>query len=170
MENNRQLSLCFADGYADQNEEYLLISLKKEYYDKIRDGSKKYEYRRNFRRYPTTAFVYLTSPDKVVPGFIKFGHPIIGTPEEISRFAESQRAGHGSAVFEYLKGANESFAIPIKSLFEYHEPIHFDDIRKIDSEIVAPQSFIIVNKRLALLKFLMEKPSFNSVNNEDKDL
>ena len=162
--------MSFTDGYADKDEEYLLISLKKEYYDMIKDGSKKYEYRRNFRRYPTTAFVYLTSPDKVVPGFIKFGHPIIGTPKKISRFAENQRTGHGRAVFEYLKGAKESFAIPINSLFEFNEPIHFDNMKKIDPAIAAPQSFIIMNTRAALLKFLLEKPFFNSVKNEGTDL
>ncbi len=60
---------------------YILISLKKVYFDLMLEGKKKYEFRRKFLNIPCAAFLYISSPVSKVCGVAKLGEPIIESPQ-----------------------------------------------------------------------------------------
>ena len=99
-------------------EDYIVLSLHPEPYERILSGEKTYEYRTQFRKRPTIAFVYVTSPVKCISGIIRFGKPLFASPEEIGSIAERQKPGNGKAVTEYLSKYNQGYAIPISKVIE----------------------------------------------------
>lgn len=164
MENSRQLSIDFTLTKPTEvlNDcPNILLSLRKKYFDQIITGEKKFEYRRSFKKEATNAYVYLTSPDSVIPGYLKLGEPIVGSPQEISRIAEAQRVGHGSIVFDYLDGAHEAFAIPITELCVFKEPVTLTQAKEVNPSISAPQSYIILDTRRELLSYLQNKEFYS---------
>ena len=85
----------------------LLLSLKPRYADLVFDGSKKVELR---RRSPKNmegrdAFIYVTTPDRLLRGGFRVGAVWIGTPEEIWQIV-SESAGLAKTDFDaLLRGA-----------------------------------------------------------------
>jgi predicted transcriptional regulator len=127
----------------------IMISLEKQYLDQIRSGIKKFEYRRRFVDQPCRAYLYITAPFKAVMGYIDLGKPIIGTPEEISKLAESHREGIGDEIFEYMQSSDKGYAIPILKLVEL-EKVSLDYLNK-NFDFTAPQGYMIIDKKPKLL-------------------
>jgi predicted transcriptional regulator len=145
-----------------QNQEKIvvLLSLKEEYFNEIKSGIKRYEYRKRYVKQPTTAYIYCSSPVKAIKGIIQFGTPIVGTPEEISAISEKE-TGEGSLTAEYLKGKMEGYAIPILS-WEEINPISLNTIRSDFQGFVPPQSYYRLDNKTDLLKYLEAKRLVNS--------
>ncbi len=53
--------------------EYVLMSIREEYYNDIIAGKKKYEYRKVYRKSETTAFIHVSKTKKAVLAIIDFG-------------------------------------------------------------------------------------------------
>ena len=54
----------------------MLLSFKPEWYNKIMDGSKLFEYRRTFPNEEIMAYMYVSSPVKMIVGRIHLGKKI----------------------------------------------------------------------------------------------
>ncbi len=164
MNKNMQLSLNLKEPplpsqgpkVATQQKVYVLLTIQDEYYLQMRDGIKKYEYRRKFRDHPTTIFLYVNSPVSAVSAKVEFDKPIVGPVHFISEIAEGQRKGSGPSVQEYLAGLDRGYAIPILS-FEEIKPVTLDEIVTIHPRFRPPQLYIILNNYSKLLSFLLER-------------
>jgi predicted transcriptional regulator len=127
----------------------ILISIERQYFDEIKTGVKKFEYRRRFVDGSSRAYLYVTAPFKSIMGYIELEAPIIGTPKEISELAKTHRKGIGIEIYEYMKGSDKGYAIRIKKLVEI-ENISLQYLQK-NFGLTAPQGYIILDKKPELL-------------------
>jgi len=162
---NDQLSLFVSQNEImphDQNKVFLLLSLQHQYYQQICNKEKLYEYRRFFRNEAVNAFIYVTSPQKYISGYVVFGNPRIGSPEEISKIAESQKPGYGTIIYNYFKDLKKCYAIPLLEFNKYRIPLKLNEIKESFPSFNPPQSYIILNKHPILLNFLLDN-SFDKI-------
>lgn len=130
----------------------LLLSLQPKYWQLILEGKKKYEYRRSFRLEAVRAYIYVSSPRQEVAGFIDFGVPIIGAPNEIAEIAERQASGSRQDILDYLKGKDVGYAIPIL-LFEEMTPVSLAELRS-RFDFAPPQSYQVLDNNPELRDFI----------------
>ncbi|HEU5140066.1 MAG TPA: hypothetical protein VFT51_08835 [Bacillales bacterium] len=142
----------------------LLLSLQPEPYNQIRQGVKKYEYRRKFINEPSLAFVYVSSPIKAVSALVEFGRPVIDSPEYIAEIAEKEKTGSFEGTMRYLEGLEKGYAIPILS-FKEIQPVSLDDLRD-KFQFTAPQSYFYLYRKPELFTFLKLKA--RNVNREEE--
>lgn len=134
-------------------EDYIVLSLHPEPYERILSGEKTYEYRTRFRKRPTIAFIYVTSPVKCISGIIRFGTPLIASPEEIGRIAEQQKPGNGKSVTEYLSKYNQGYAIPIHKVIKI-TPVPLASLQS-EFGFTPPQAYLYLKNNRPLFDFLV---------------
>ena len=133
----------------------ILLSLHESYFEEIKKGIKRYEYRKRYVKQPSFAYIYCTSPAKAVKGIVVFDTPIIGSPELISEISEKE-TGEGALTAEYLKGSNKGHAIPVVSWQEI-EPISLDELRAHIAGFVPHQSYYRLDNKPELLEYLKSR-------------
>jgi predicted transcriptional regulator len=136
--------------------DYILMSLLPDPYQQIKSGTKKYEYRKRYRKNATKAFIYVSRSTKEISAIIEFGKPIIDEPEVISELAEQNNPGTGKGIYEYLRDFKEGYAIPVLS-FQEIEPVSLKELRDLFPGFTVPQSYLILNKKPELLSFLLNR-------------
>lgn len=141
----------------------ILISLEKQYFDQIKQGIKKYEYRRKFVKVPCTAFLYISNPEMAIMGYMDLEKPYIDNPQALGEFAENQVKGIGKEIEEYMEGLDVGYASAIKTLYEI-EPVPLDFLRQNFEGFTAPQGYIILDRKPDLLKFLKSQQVINKWN------
>lgn len=163
---NNQLSF-FSDETCLEDK-YILMSLQEQYYTQIINGTKKYEYRKVFKEYPLSAFIYITKPKMVIKGYVKFGMPIIGTPEKISEIAEAQRLGHGKIILDYLNGLKKCYAVPILEVHEFNDELSIKQIKSAIPSFHPPQSYLTMENHPRLLDYLLKFETIKICINSDE--
>lgn len=133
----------------------ILLSLKEKYFNEIKSGIKRYEYRKRYVDMPSVAYIYCSSPTKAIKGIIKFDTPIIGTPEEISDISERE-TGEGALTAEYLKGKEKGYAIPVIS-WEEIEPVTLSTLKHDIPNFIPPQSYYRLDNKPKLHQYLESK-------------
>lgn len=118
----------------------VLLSIKPEFVAKILDGSKKFEFRKQFfkKKGITTVVVYSTMPvGKVVAEFDIDG-VVSGSPDEI--WSETKySAGITKDFFDqYYQGKHVGFAIKVGRVHQYETPLELADL---GVNVQAPQSY-----------------------------
>ena len=100
----------------------ILLSFKPQYFEPIRLGTKKYEYRGRFADEELKAYIYLSSPEKKVAAIMYLGrrlqledmkHKFKEEPETVNR------------IEQYISLYNKRYAIPINRVALIH-PIPLD--------------------------------------------
>ena len=129
----------------------ILLSLKKEPYDNILSGQKKFEYRTRFFQSPSKAYIYL-SKHGCITAIIDFDFPILGSCEEISRYAAKKDHANYETFMTWLHGRS-CYRIPIKSV-TLIEPIMRSTILSIFPNFTVPQSYHDLDKKQELLSYL----------------
>ena len=142
-------------------EDYIVLSLHTEPYGRILSGEKTYEYRTRFRKRPTIAFIYVTSPLKCISGIIRFGTPLIASPEEIGRIAEQQKPGNGKPVIKYLSRHRRGFAVPILKVTEI-APVALDYLQS-KYDFTPPQAFLYLKNKKPLFDFLVNQSGLETL-------
>ena len=142
-------------------EDYIVLSLHPEPYQRILSGEKTYEYRSRFRKRPTIAFIYVTLPVKCISGIIRFGTPLIASPEEIGRIAEQQKPGNDKPVIEYLSRHRQGYAVPILKVIEI-APIPLDCLQS-KYDFTPPQAFLYLKNNKSLFDFLVSQSGFETL-------
>ncbi|MDQ0417642.1 putative transcriptional regulator [Croceifilum oryzae] len=132
---------------------FILLSLDKLYFEEIKSGTKKYEFRKKYLNVPSTAFIYCPSPDQKIRGVVQFDTPIIGSPEEISLISQ-ESTGEGDLTAEYLKGKKQGYAIPVMG-WEEITPLSLHELRFHFPNFVPPQSYYRLDHKPDLLEFLL---------------
>ncbi len=135
------MRLIFAlRGFSQSMSMKALLSIKPEFVEKIFSGEKLFEYRKSVFKRPEvqTVVIYSTMPEGKIVGEFKIGHIWAKHPEELWEQTK-QASGINKKFFdEYFTDREVAYAIEIKDLKKYEEPI---DPYKKDSSFKAPQSF-----------------------------
>ncbi len=118
----------------------ILLSIKPEFAEKIFQGEKRFEFRKNiFKRADISkVVVYATMPVGKVIGEFDIDGVIEGTPKTV--WAETKsHAGITSSFFaEYFTGRQRAFAIKVGDTRRYENPLSLSDLAE---GLVAPQSY-----------------------------
>lgn len=120
----------------------VLISIKPEFASKIFDGTKKYEFRRSIFKNADikSVVVYASSPTQKVIGEFEIER-IINTDVEALWKETKEHSGITKEYFmKYFVGKEEGFAIKIKDVKRYVEPLCIKD----DFQATPPQSFMYI--------------------------
>lgn len=122
----------------------VLLSIKPQYAEKIFKGKKKYEYRRSlFKREDIdTIIVYATKPVGKVMGEFKIDRIIKEHPVELWNQTKGYAGILKKDYMEYFKERDKAFAIGIKSIQLYDQPLELKDINP--NIKYAPQSFMYI--------------------------
>jgi predicted transcriptional regulator len=136
--------------------EPILMALHAEYYDLIWNGEKIHEFRKRFLKgTPARWFVYLNAPVSRLAAVIDLAPAVVDVPERIAEIAERTRRGNGASVFDYVRGLEEAFAIPILAVREY-AGLTLADLRAELGAFHPPQGYLRLNNNPELLA-LVEK-------------
>ncbi len=123
----------------------VLLSIKPQYVKEIFEGKKKYEYRRSvFKRDDVdTIIVYATKPIGKVVGEFKINGIIKEDPIVLWEKTKKYSGILKKDYMEYFKEKENAFAIGIKNIKIYDEPLELKDINP--NIKYAPQSFMYVD-------------------------
>jgi predicted transcriptional regulator len=126
----------------------MLLSFKPEWFEKIKNGSKIYEYRRSFANEEVMAYMYVSSPMKMIVGKIHLGKRIDintwkdkyqGNPEIVER------------IDDFL--TKHQYAMPIIS-FQMTEGIDLEALRQFNPKFVCPQMYYYLDNYTELFEFI----------------
>lgn len=117
----------------------LLLSIKREYSEKIFSGEKKYEFRKKKpTRLVDKVFVYEPSPSRSIVGWFRIKRIHSGSPREIWRRCKNSSGIRESSYLTYCNGSKIVHAFEINETFRFGNSI---DPFKIISNFKPPQSF-----------------------------
>jgi type I restriction enzyme S subunit len=113
----------------------LIISIKPEFVSKIISGEKKYEFRRLiYRKEVDKIYIYQTLPHAGIIGYFNPGEIIKSTPSDLWNSLNDVSGTSEEFFNSYFHDKSEGYAIEIKNLVVFDNPI-------TDSGIRAPQSY-----------------------------
>lgn len=129
----------------------MLLSFKPEWYEKIISGNKIYEYRRNFSKEEVIAYMYVSSPKKMIVGKIHLGKKI-----DINKWKEDYNYNKEviSRIDDFI--VKHKYAMPILS-FQMTEPIDLETIREFNNKFVCPQMYYYLDNYPELFEFIRDK-------------
>lgn len=145
-----------------KDKEYILMSIREEYYNDIILGKKRYEYRKVYRKGETIAFIYVSKTKKSVLGIIDFDYPIIGNKKTISEISENENKGSYNDMMSYLN-KDIGYAIPIKRIREIQE-VTLEELKEKFPKFSPPQSYFLLDNKKELLDYLQSKKIVNTIN------
>ncbi len=118
----------------------VLLSIKPQFVKEIFNGTKKFEYRKAIFKNKdiTTIVVYATMPVGKIVGEFEIDEILMEHPSKIWQKTKKHSGVSEEFYDEYFSGRDKAYAIKIKSLNEYSEPI----CPYINNDnFTAPQSF-----------------------------
>jgi len=118
----------------------VILSIKPEYCKEIKNGNKKYEFRKRIFRYRETVdfvFMYSTSPVKKIVGIFTIESIIEDNPRKLWEKFKDFSSIEEEKFFEYFGRRKKGFAIKIKEV-KTVDPI---DPKKLIPNFSPPQSF-----------------------------
>lgn len=129
----------------------MLLSFKPEWYEKIKSGVKIYEYRRNFSKEEVIAYMYVSSPKKMIVGKIHLGKRI-----DINSWKEDYKNNKSviSRIDDFI--IKHKYAMPILS-FQMTEFIDLETLRDFDNNFVCPQMYYYLDNYPKLFMFIRDK-------------
>ena len=117
----------------------VLLSIKPEFAEKILNGTKRYEFRKqNFSKNVETVVIYATKPVGKIVGEFKLKAVLEGTPEQIWQQTEKFSGIHKSFFDVYYRNRKKAYALQIEDVVRYAEPLEPKDFM---ADFVAPQSY-----------------------------
>ena len=126
----------------------MLLSFKPEWYNRIKDGSKIFEYRRTFPDEEILAYMYVSSPMKMIVGKIHLGRKI-----DINVWKDKYKDDLEvcDRIDDFL--TRHTYAMPILS-FQMTNEIDLETLRKFKSDFVCPQMYYYLEKYPELFEFI----------------
>ena len=117
----------------------VLLSIKPEFAEKILNGTKRYEFRKqNFSKNVETVVIYATKPVGKIVGEFKLKAVLEGTPEQIWQQTEKFSGIHKSFFDVYYRNRKKAYALQTEDVVRYAEPLEPKDFI---ADFVAPQSY-----------------------------
>lgn len=120
----------------------VILSIKPKYCDRIKKGTKKYEFRRRgFRQNVGFVYIYSTSPVNKIVGLFSVESIVHGHPETLWKSFKEYSGTEEEEFFEYFKSCKQGCAIKIKDV-KMFEPL---DPKAVFPCFSPPQSYVYVN-------------------------
>lgn len=117
----------------------VLLSIKPEFAEKILNGTKRYEFRKqNFSKNVETVVIYATKPVGKIVGEFKLKAVLEGTPEQIWQQTEKFSGIHKYFFDVYYRNRKKAYALQTEDVVRYAEPLEPKDFM---ADFVAPQSY-----------------------------
>ncbi|MDD4484964.1 MAG: ASCH domain-containing protein [Methanoregula sp.] len=122
----------------------VLLSIKPRYVKSIIDGEKRYEFRKSVFKHPdiSRVYIYASSPVKKIVGSFEVGKILEDRPVDLWENVKEHAGIDDRDFFSYFAGKSWAFAIEIRDLREFSEPI---DPRETRPGFVPPQSYCYVD-------------------------
>lgn len=132
---------------SQDQEEYILISLKPQFYQLILEGAKKHEFRKRFPNKKVKAFIYVTKPVGAIKALFEFDEPIINPHDLVGQ--------EGIGVQEFINGEKPGrVAVPIIKIRILKKDVDLTTLQRVFNT-PAPQSYYYLNHRSRLLNYLL---------------
>lgn len=151
-----------------EREAAILVSIKKEYVDRIRRGEKICEYRRVLPKHePSTLYIYESRGEKAIVGRASVKSILVGKPEEIWLDTESISGISEEGFLKYFTSCSRAVAFQFESVsfFKYKIPLSRIGITR------PPQSFVYLSQRqVRLLDRIRAERVNNCSSMHEKDL
>lgn len=143
----------------------MLLSFKPEWFEKIKNGSKIYEYRRSFANEEVMAYMYVSTPMKMIVGKIHLGKRI-----NINTWKEEYKDSPDvvERINDFL--TRHQYVMPIISC-QVTETIDLETLRKFNPKFVCPQMYYYLDNYPELFGFIKDnareigKLQMNDFNN-----
>lgn len=120
----------------------VILSIKPRFVEEILAGRKRYEFRKHgFKRPVRTVYIYSSSPVRRIVGEFELGSVIEGKPLDLWQQTKAYSGISKTCFDEYFTNHLVGFALEIKSLRKYSNPIN-PYLR--DKSFRAPQSFCYI--------------------------
>jgi predicted transcriptional regulator len=147
----------------------MLLSFKPEWYNLIKDGSKIYEYRRTFPDEEILAYMYVSSPIKMIVGKIHLGKKI---NLNIWKAQYKEDVSVCERIEDFL--TRHTYVMPILS-FQMTKEITLTELRKFNPDFTCPQMYYYLENYPDLFEYIrnnaieMGEKRINSFENVDKE-
>lgn len=126
----------------------MLLSFKPAIYDKIHEGIKIYEHRRNFPDEPILAYMYVSKPIKAITGIVILKHRHLLDDWEKEYAYDTEALARISQYKEHYRYAMEI------SEFRETNSISLADVQKKINGFKAPQSYYYLENNKMLLSLI----------------
>ena len=149
----------------------MLLSLKPEIFELIRNGKKIFEYRNRFYTEPVGAYLYVSKPIQKIVGYIEFDKRI-----ELKDWKEMYKnnAEVSKRITDYLS-ENYKYAMPINK-FKMTTEISLSDLRNDLEKFIIPESYYYLDNFIELEEYIgknieftneVVENSFQTIHDED---
>jgi predicted transcriptional regulator len=147
----------------------MLLSFKPEWYNLIKDGIKIYEYRRTFQGEEILAYMYVSSPMKMIVGKIHLGKKI-----NLNTWKEQYKEDVSvcERIDDFL--TRHTYVMPILS-FQMTKEITLTELRKFNPDFTCPQMYYYLENYPDLFEYIrnnaieMGEKRINSFEIVDKE-
>lgn len=143
----------------------MLLSLKLEIFDLIRNGKKIFEYRHQFYDGPINAYLYISKPIQKIVGYIEFNKRI-NLQDWKEKYKNNVEVS--SRIEDYIS-RNYRYAMPINK-FKMTTEIPLIDLRSNLEKFIIPESYYYLDNFTDLDKYIKSNIEFTGeiVNNNFK--
>lgn len=147
----------FNERLDDTSQINILLSLQNEYFLKMLSGDKKYEYRFAFPKSKVKAFIYAPRKIKAIVGYVNFEFPIEGDARQISKLYSECGDGDYNVMLDYIGRRKKAYAMKVLNYAQFRKTLSYKEIKNQFPLFCAPQSYIILDKKPDLLKFIQSR-------------
>lgn len=142
-------------------ENKILMSIMTKYSNKIFNGTKKWEFRKNLpnisQEDDSTIVVYSSKEEKAIVGEFKIGRILKCSFEDLMRITGNENDEKAIKWFrEYYKGKDFCCALEVIMPVRYKNQISLKEIQREITNFRAPQNFLYIKKEDKLEKMLNE--------------
>lgn len=121
----------------------MILSVKSEYADRILDGVKRFEFRKQRpRRRVSRVYIYATLPRKRIVGCFRLIRVLSGSPDEIWGMCGNHGGIEKEKFFSFFGNSKMVYGFEVGYLERFSPPI---DPFKMNRDFKAPQSFAYIH-------------------------
>ena len=119
----------------------VILSIKPKYVEAILSGEKQYEFRKQIFKNPEVenVFIYASSPIQRIVAVFRPDRILRDDPKNLWTQLCNESGLTKEEFFNYFLARDQGYAISIKDLFEFDEPL---DPRSVIEGFTAPQNFM----------------------------
>ncbi len=124
----------------NENNKFLLMSIKTKHANKIFSGIKTFEYRKksindNLNKY---CFIYSSEEEKAVIGYVIFDYIVEGSLDYLINNTNPENI---EGLKKYLSSKEKGFALHIKEYERFNKPITLEELRNSNDNFNIPQYY-----------------------------
>ena len=133
----------------------MLLSLKPEIFDLIRNGKKIFEYRHQFYTEPINAYLYISKPVQKIVGYIEFDKRII--LQDLKKKYKND-IEVSNRIDDYIS-KNYKYAMPINK-FRMTTEIPLSDLKNNLNKFIIPESYYYLDNFIDLDNYIKSNIKF----------